>query len=174
MTKHDYTAKQAFDLIKKTLEKKSPALWERIREAINEGTEDPSFEEENPTKQSSGGIRPYSPDEALKIIFQVLKTYLLQTRQMINEATKELNQTPTSNLSADKIRYKRSTQDPLETRYEDLRIVIDTEPEGAFPFGDRAYVHMKETDDSSLGELLLAFDRLEKLVDFREVQNGQS
>lgn len=90
---HDYTEKQALDLLLSKIEKAAPELHRRVLAVINQGqdieVEEPQLEDGRKKPHSYQKTEPYSDKEALKMALDVMKTHLIESREVINAALKD-------------------------------------------------------------------------------------
>src|SRR6266571_6643392 len=99
MPRHDYTAKEALDLLIRKIETVSPDLAKRIQLAIDSGGD---VQAEETMIPGVGGRRPkkryyrkhvaYSDAEALEVAIAVLESHLVESRMLINAAHTEFRQ----------------------------------------------------------------------------------
>lgn len=99
MPKHNYTAKEALDLLIQKIKTASPDLEKRIRLAIDEGTE---VQAEETITPEAGGRKPkkryyrkhiaFSDEEALDVAMKVLESHLIVSRLLVNAAHGEFKQ----------------------------------------------------------------------------------
>jgi len=96
MPQHDYTAKQALDLLFQKIETKSPELAARMRNAVDAGKdiemETDKFAGRGKNKHYYRKNVPFTSDEALKAALDVLQSHLLESRMLVNAAHEQFKQ----------------------------------------------------------------------------------
>src|SRR5689334_5673757 len=97
MPKHDYTPKEALDLLIRKIEDVSSALAHQIRSAIDAGTDIQATETiENGRRKSKKRYYrkhiAYTDEEALGVALAVLESHLIESRMLVNAAHEEFKQ----------------------------------------------------------------------------------
>ena len=99
MPNHDYTAKDALDLLVWKIEGESPALANQIRSAIDAGkdvqaeeTISPAIGKKKAKKRYYRKHIAYTDEEALGVAMTVLESHLIESRMLVNAAQGEFKQ----------------------------------------------------------------------------------
>jgi hypothetical protein len=194
MPTHDYTAKDALDLIIRKIETVSPDLATRIRSAIDAGkdvqaeeTIVPGAGQRKPKKRYYRKHVPYTDEEALSAAMTVLESHLVESRMFVNAAQSEFKQVGLASPKKLKpiVRADVSVQTPLALDMEltdevaeilgvqdPKEIALESEPESVQEKKNLPDVRFEVVDDEKLKSLREIFNRLKVLTHFQEAHYG--
>lgn len=196
MPKHDYTAKDALDLLIRRIQEVSPPLAEHIRSAIDAGkdiqAEETILPEIGRKKAKKRYYRKhvaYADDEALDVALAVLESHLIEGRMLVNAAHNEFKQVglaspkklkPVSQQAA-------SAQSTLELDMEvtdevaeilgleeSKEIAIEGEPESVQEKKNLPDVRFMPIDEETLKSLRALLKNLRELTNFKGENHGNA
>jgi len=196
MPNHDYTAKDALDLLIAKIESASPALATQIRAAIDAGkdiqaeeTIIPGIGRKPAKKRYYRKHIPYTDAEALHVAISVLESHLVESRMMVNAAQEQFKQVGLASPKKLKTVSQQSipAQDSLELDMEltdevaevlglaePKDIAIEGEPETVQEKKNLPDVRFVSVDDNQLKTLREFFEKLKPLTDFKEPKHGNA
>jgi len=194
MPAHDYTAKDALDLIISKIEVISPDLSKQIRSAIDVG-KDVQAEEiimpgvgRKPAKKRYYRKHiPYTDAEGLRVAMMVLESHLVESRMLINAAQEQFKKvgvaSPKKLKPVSQQEYAPSDSLELDIELTDevaevlgvqepKDIAIEGEPETVLEKKNLPDVRFLPIDDNELKTLRELFAILKPLTDFKEPKHG--
>lgn len=170
---HEYSPKEALDLVLENIAISSPQLFERMK-AIIDGGKDVEIEEavSGSRKKKPHVYRkdvPYTDEEALQVALTVIKSHLIDSRKIISAAISEFTETavaPPKPLETE----GSDTLDLFQRRVSKMDevkgIVIESEPETVQDRQDLPDFELKPISPLELQRLEVLVDRLKELTSF--------
>jgi hypothetical protein len=187
MPKHDYTARDALNLLVGKVETLSPALAQRIRSATDSGR-DAREEDTLPAGAGRRKAKPryyrkhiaYNDQEAVEVALTVLESHLIESRMLVNAAYDEFQTVALAPPKGTKaVGSAISTvggaleQGLFEAVFDNSAIgtrkdiVIEVETEAVQDKRSRPDLHLSSIDERELQTLRELFRRLRLLLDFK-------
>jgi len=179
MPNHEYSPADALQLLLDKISKRDPLLVERIKSAIDAGTD---IEEHEMTRATGKRRRrvyrkhvAYSGEEALNVAVGVLRAHFLELPQIVN-ATADAFKSPgvgpglnARELGSSRIR-GAITPEPTQLAGEDKPLAIEVETEAALALttGNVPPQHLHRYNPVSIEEIARLFESLESLTTFRD------
>lgn len=194
MLRHDYTAKQALNLLVSKVESESTELAKRIRLAIDVGSE-VQLEEESGQSRRRGPkshkrfyrkTGPYSPEEALSVAVGVVRSHLLESRAAVQTAFDEFTAAAVGppvkpGIRQDSAPFESSPRADADAQTAtpqgqgtEKAIEIETEPETVRERTGQENLVLKPDDPQQLESLHRTMEALENLTSFEEAQHGNT
>jgi len=198
MPNHDYTAKEALDLLLKNIEESSTALAKQIRLAVDTG-HDIQAEDEGIVSPKPKGKKvkkrnyrkhvAYTNEKALGIAITVLNSNLVESRLLVNAALGEFKQvgtagpkqpvpTPQEDDLAQNMFELDTDQIDLIPEFsqinESKKILVEGEPETVQERANRPDVQFKSSDEHQLESLRELIQKLKSFTDFQEENYGNA
>ncbi len=196
MPDHDYTAKDALDLLVRKIHGASPALALRIQSAIDAGKD---VQAEETILPAAGKRRAkkrfyrkhiaYTDEEALGVAMTVLESHLVESRMLVNAAQGEFKQVglaapkkltpvvqpgaPTQATLALDVELTDEVAEVLGVA-EPKDIAIEGEPEVVQEKKNLPDVRFLPIDDRQLKSLRELFQGLKAFTDFQEANHGNA
>ena len=176
MPSHEYTARDALELLLQRIESASPELALRIQLAVDEG-KDISMEGEEPVGPRRGRKRkkryyrknvPLTDEEALKVALEVLKSHLIESRKIINATHAEFTQVGLAPPMQDNANEHPNQQDLVGgiAKLERKAIEIEIEPETVQEKKNLPDLKLIPIDDEQLRGLEKILTELQALTNF--------
>lgn len=192
MPNHDYTPKEALDLLIKKIESVSPPLATRIRSAIDAGkdiqVEETVLAANRKKKARKRYYRKhiaYTDEEALEVAMTVLESHLVESRMLVNAAHDEFKrvgmakpkriETSGQSLAPAEEAIELNmelTSDVTEVLEKESpkKIAVESEPEAVQEKQNLPDVRFEPTIEEELNSLRDVFRVLKSLTDFKEVR----
>jgi hypothetical protein len=172
---HDYSPKEALDLVLNNIQTKSPQLYERMKLAIDAGKdveiEEPQYGSGKKKPHIYRKNVPYSDEEALRIALTVLESHLIDSRKIVGATIAEFTGVaiapakPAGKSGAD-------SEDIFQERTFDTnvikKIVIESESETVQDKRNLSDFALEPIDPKLLAGLEALFAQLKKLTTFPE------
>lgn len=196
MPHHDYTAKDALDLLVGKIEGNSPPLAKRIRSAIDAGkdiqAEDaiaPNGGRRNGRKRYYRKHIAYTDQEALTVAMTVLESHLIESRMLVSAAQGEFKRvglaSPKQRNPVSRPGASVQTVSELDVKLTDeaaevfgieepKNIAIEGEPEAVQEKKNLPDVWFVPIDERQLKSLRELFQALKTLTDFNEADHGNA
>jgi len=178
MPAHDYTPREALDLLLKKMQERFPSLYDRMKDAIDAGRD--VQEKESDTRPRGRTYRknvPYTDPEALVVALEVLESHLIESRKLIDAANTEFTKVfvaPAKPAEAKGQDAKDLGGEEVRNKDEAKTIEIEVEPETVLEKVNRPNVSLKSTASAELEQLESLFQELKKLIDFTEETHGNA
>jgi hypothetical protein len=176
MPTHNYTPRQALDLLLAKIQHLSPELYQRMRDAIDAGKD---VQEQEPVgRRRVRSFRknvPYTDEGALEVAMTVLESHLIETRKVIGAADSEFTKVE---LAPAKRRESNGddTEDIGRARTSGTDapkvIEIEVEPETVLEKQGLPDVPLKAATTPDLEGLEAIFRQLRALTHFQEDAHG--
>ncbi|MGH8046543.1 MAG: hypothetical protein ACREKL_04795 [Chthoniobacterales bacterium] len=200
MPSHDYTAKEALNLLQAKIKERSPEFAERIQTAIDEGKE-VLIKAEEPSPSGKGPKRkrrfwktePYTDEEALQVALTLIESHLVESRQMLNTSLKDfeaVGESPLSTPAAEKqasaqeyaLSFEQPTQPdenkdldgPVTKVNEPKRLAMESEPERKQEKQDRPDFVLNPVPEEELERLQALVSDLKEVTDFKGGDHGNA
>lgn len=194
MPMHDYTAEQALTMLIEKVRTLSPELAERVRVAVDAGSEMQAEEEEQarfkrgrkPKKHQYRKAVPYTAEQAVTVAVAVLKSHLVESRLAVNTAFDEFT---AADIAAPEKPPRRQKTSPYEPRPDpssttaqsqaqgagaEKVVEIETEPETVQEKKQEPNLPLKPEDPRAVETLRELMTVLEKLTTFKEGHHGNA
>jgi len=177
MPSHEYSPADALQLLIDKISKRDRLLVERIKSAIDAGTD----KEEHEMTRGTGRRRrrvyrkhvAYSGEEALSVAIGVLRAHFFELPQIVNAAADAFKSSGVgSGLNARELGSSRTreaiTQEPAQLAGEDKQLAIEVETEAALALttGNVPPQHLHRYNPVSIEEIARLFESLEALTTF--------
>jgi hypothetical protein len=175
MPEHDYTAREALELLIRQIQSASPELALRIQLAVDEGKEAQMAAEESgisrgrrPTKTYYRKNVPLTDEEALTVAITVLESHLIESRKVVNATHDEFTQV---GLAPPKQRNAIESSRELSLdggmgRLEPKAIEIEIEPETVQEKRNLQNLKLEPMNDNQVHGLQEIFIALKSLTNF--------
>ncbi|MEX1027067.1 MAG: hypothetical protein WD049_03530 [Candidatus Paceibacterota bacterium] len=174
MPSHDYTAREALDLLVNEITKVNKELASRIELAVNEGKETQILAPDQPTRGRRRRVaryyrknEPFTDEEALQVALTVLKAHLIETRMFARAAHGEfyaIGMADPKSLQST----TDSTGPPANLQGVDTEKVIEIELEPETVQSKRQVPNhtVKAEQHPGIESLRAIFDELREVLDF--------
>ena len=170
----DFTKSEALELILKNLREKSPSLADRAQLALDEGTESQELQELTKIKARKSITytdqyrrrRPFTDEEAITVVLNVLRAHLVTHRLIANSATASIRQTQIgTEVSTDDKTAIRVAEGPLDS-CRLIKVEIEKSPEMSrrFPEPELQLSELTGADSAQIGETGDMISRIQLLA----------
>ena len=170
MPTHDYTPRQALDLLFGKMAERFPELLRRMEHAIDAGKD--VQEEEVTSRRRVRSFRknvPYTDEEALGVALAVLRAHLIETRKFIESAATEFTRVdvaPPKRRESGGDDAEDSSRSRVYGRNEPKKVEIEVEPETVLEKRDLPNVSLMTGTGLEMKSLEAFFHQLQELTDF--------
>lgn len=178
MPSHNYTPRQALELLFEKMENSFPMLYQRMKDAVDAGKD--VQEQETSSRRRVRSYRknlPYTDEEALAVALTVLESHLVETRKLAIAADIEFSKVliaPPKHLESKGEDNEDVTKNRVRGKNEPKVVEIEVEPETVLEKENRPNVSLKVATGQDLDGLESLFGNLRELISFTENRHGNT
>lgn len=194
MPYHDYTAKDALDLLMRRIDDVSPIIARQIQSAIDTGKD---LQVEEPTPAELGKRRAkkryfrkhaaYTDEQALEVAITVLESHLIENRMMVNAAQEEFRLVGLALPKPNAVIFPGDSSKPISGSdvemidnvtelyrlAEPKAIAVEGEPEVVKEKKNIPDLRFVPPDPEEISSLQEMFRRLKMLTNFQKAKHGK-